>query len=729
MSILRDKVIGFLEADGFVVDHNIKNFVVARHAARRTAEEVPVAVALAVFETEAEAVDKHLQEQFFQLCQKLQDSGEVIDIRAIRKKGLPLTGFRENAKTYGIIKEKTEITIQAPVQFFDTAHVVDHSDIIGEGGGDRLGRWIKKEFATNKIDADRVKQPFLLWDTSHWTGKPDIAGNDLLGHLKSEIQSTGEEPMIRLVVGAAGIGKSVLFDNLLRELYADFQDAKRRHEDDVPRPTPFLPKPIWEARREGTQITSISDVVTAVRNTPGAAPTSNGELFDWLLANGYTTWLFDGLDEFYGSDDTFLPYLFARIQGSSSAKIIVFMRDSLLSSSALLSDYISEANEEISSRLKVYQLAPWGEKQHRALINLKLKNQENASDRAEGFIKEIQSKSELSGIAPLPYYCNLLANQFIEDPDGLNNVSEFDLLDQTLKSLLKREEEKLIPASDIFRDWKIFHDRECLLDLLSFIGHKFSVEQFRANEINNDYKGITQEELADLIQDDDFHADCTDEQKQAGRQALIQFALFSAGGDKGYISFSHEIMADYLAATWATGVLKNGAGLLPDAIGRFFFSTDTVFCRYLVSELQQRQEDMQYFVDALISENVKVWHRRNIIQILCLANPDRRFLAGDSSILKERDLTGVEFSNLDLSNASFEDCDLTNAVFDNCILIGVDFTDARFRNTRFINISDGKLAGADFSDRDRFESIISDRQKIETVSALQEWCIQHKAKH
>ncbi|MGH1350429.1 MAG: pentapeptide repeat-containing protein [Methyloligellaceae bacterium] len=729
MSILREKVVGFLEADGFVVDNNIEKFVVARHTARTTPDGVVVAIALAVFETAQDAGDSQLYDLFFQLCQSLLDNGERLDIRAIRKKGLSLTGFREAAKTSGIVQEKTEITIQAPVQFFDTAYVVDHNQIIGEGGGDRLGRWISKEFGTRAEDKKRVRQPYFLRDKSNWGGHVEVAGNDLLDHLKGEIQSAGDEPMLRLVVGAAGIGKSVLFDNLLHELYADFQDAKRRHEDDVPRPTPFLPKPIWEARRAGTKITSISDVVTAVRNTPGAAPTSNGELFDWLLANGYTTWLFDGLDEFYGSDDTFLPYLFARIKGTSSAKIIVFMRDSLLSSSALLSDYVAGADEEVSARTKIYQLAPWGKDEQRALINIKLEGQGDVDEIARHFTDEIEAKPELTGVAPLPFYCNLLADQFIDEKTGLSNLSEFELLDSTLKSMLKREEEKLIPSSDIFRDWKIFHDRERLLELLSYIGHKFSVEQFRANEINQDYNGILQDELADIIEDSDFHPDCTDEEKNAGRQALIQFALFSAGGDKGFISFSHEIMADYLAAFWAVGVLDNGAGLLPDAIGRFFFSTDTVFCRYLVSELQRRQQDMTYFIEALVSDRVKVWHRRNIIQILCLANPDRRFLSGDISILKERDLTGLQFSDLDLSNASFEDCDLTNVVFDNCILNGVDFTDARLRSTKFVNIVEGKLTGADFSDRDRFENIISDGQTIETDIALKEWCILHNVKH
>ncbi len=729
MSVLRNKVIGFLEADGFVVDGNISKFVVARHQERLSSGGVAVAVALLVFDNVAEAKDTILHEEFFQLCKTLQESSEKIDIRAIRQKGLSLTGFRENAKNFGLIEDNAEIKIQAPVQFFDTAHIVDHDDIIGDGGGDRLGRWINKEFSANKAGEERVRQPFFLRDQLNWRSPVEERGDDLLAHLKSEIQSSGDEPMLRLVVGAAGIGKSVLFDSLLRELYVDFQDAKRRHEDDVPRPTPFLPKPIWEARRGGAQISSISDVVTAVRNTPGAAPTSNGELFDWLLANGYTTWLFDGLDEFYGSDDSFLPYLFDRIKGESRARIIVFMRDSLLSSSALLSNFIADASEEVSSRLKIYQLAPWEESEQRSLVTIRAKGAGDTTERAGRFIQEIQGKPELAGIAPLPYYCNLLVDRFNGNDGHLNDISEFALLDETLKNMLKREEEKLVPASDIYRDWKIFHNRDRLMDLLSYVGHKFSVEEFRANEINNDYNGITMDELGGIIEDEDFHPDSSDEEKSAGRLALIQFALFSAGGDKGYITFSHEIMADYLAATWAVGILKNGANLLPDAIGRFFFSTDTVFCRYVVSELQKRPDDLKYFIEALNSDSVKFWHRRNIIQILCLANPDKGFLINDAKILKERDLTGVEFRNLDMSNASFEDCDLTNVIFEDCNLKGVDFTDARFSNTRFINMAEGALSGSDFSDQDRFKNIVFGSQKIETQSELKEWCSKHGAIH
>ncbi|WP_420625148.1 hypothetical protein [Candidatus Poriferisodalis sp.] len=88
----------------------------------------------------------------------------------------------------------------------------------------------RREKAPTCVDSTdrRIKQPFQRIQPAG--AKNGQFGQDLLDQLFVNLRrsvSTDNRPAINVVVGPAGMGKSVLFESLNARLFNDFQDNKR----------------------------------------------------------------------------------------------------------------------------------------------------------------------------------------------------------------------------------------------------------------------------------------------------------------------------------------------------------------------------------------------------------------------------------------------------------------------------------------------------------------------
>lgn len=211
------------------------------------------------------------------------------------------------------------ISLSVPVQFFDAPFKVDDAPKAASA---------LQEIRSFEVLKSRVAQAYRLDGSS----AEAVDGPDLFDFLRRLLTHT-EKPMVRVIVGRAGIGKSVLFRALFASLYDEFLKSKRRYSL-AARPIPLLPdylKGIYALRTEL--------LVENFLRTDVASPV-NRETFEWLLVNGYASWLLDGLDELYAGDPNFFGYLTDLLTSpGSTAQITIWCRDSLLTSSDAFVDF------------------------------------------------------------------------------------------------------------------------------------------------------------------------------------------------------------------------------------------------------------------------------------------------------------------------------------------------------------------------------------------------------
>ena len=144
----------------------------------------------------------------------------------------------------------------------------------------------------------------------------------------------------------------MLFAGLFGALYREFR-ARRRRECTRAQ-FPFYPNISGrlcpcEPMRSSTKFL----------RTDVAAPVGR-DTFQWMLVNGFTTWLFDGLDELYAGDpDFFLGITDVLTSPSSKAQILVCARDSLLSTCDSFIEFLSDFPPGLARAVRVYHLCEW----------------------------------------------------------------------------------------------------------------------------------------------------------------------------------------------------------------------------------------------------------------------------------------------------------------------------------------------------------------------------------
>ncbi len=541
------------------------------------------------------------------------------------------TEFRRKATELGV-------GVRVPIQFFDTPYKSDGDAGFGTGrGSDARSAFVDFLREHKDVLATRVPQPFETLTSLGASTGGFGAGDDLLAHLGNELIEPPDGPCVTIVIGNAGAGKSYLFASVFDALNRHFATQKRAQAL-ASRPILFLPAHIRDE-----QVRSMDGLLEAVAATDAAAATGPA-LMRWLNANGLTIWMFDGLDEFFAGEADFVAALEACLAPDSRSRVVICARDSLLTTSTGLRGFVDA--HVGSGRVKLYELSRWGRSSQRALAWLRYEKRlpgegEGDTIAVAGFLRSLEQSPAIAELATLPYYCDLLLGL---DREAAELADEFDLLEAAVDGLIDREAQKLA-VGELGFDWDVFSGGDAFVDtneVVEALGTaRFNSAEQRA-QLNEVLRTIGRDRLVELIELLAHRMRMLEAYPNQGQGlalaeleeiskvyldvglmpgleprvllALVQFAFFGPGSAKGHVRFAHEIIADYLAARHAAGLIRaypESADALGQALGVRRDLERSIVFRYLVLSIRQSPELVAFITAHVESGKVRPAHVEN----------------------------------------------------------------------------------------------------------------------
>lgn len=574
------------------------------------------------------------------------------------------------------------ISLVVPVQFFDTEFKRDEAP---------QAHFAIADFRSLEILDQRVAQPYK---SDSVTGKQD-EGLDLLATLLDELKKL-TSPTVRLVVGRAGIGKTFLFRALFAQLYEDFRNAKSRLAL-KPRPIPLLSEHL-----KGTYALRTELLIENFLHTDVASPVPRAA-FEWLFVNGFSIWVFDGLDELYAGDPYFFDYVTELLtRPGSKAQVMIFCRDSLLTTSDPFVDFQNQCSG--GTFLRTYRLSDWDRPSKRSFAWLRLEDRTPPDDDDDtapvlAFLGAVEKSRTLRSLSGLPFYCEILVQQF---RDG--SLQEFGddvvMLNHAIDQLIKREIEKGL------LDLRVFEPGG-LDSWMEQIGCDF----IEAGRITRD----DAEAYGSMVLNQGVDAQT---QKNV-IISLLRFPLFAAGSESGLVFFAHDLIAEVLAARRYVRSLRR----YPADVARRISRTDLEdpnLLRFMASRLTD--EDTAAVLQALQRGDLQGRDYAVLLALFMLARPERDLLKKHGLPLEGRDLVSIRFDGRDLMGQSVRRSDLSRALFRNCDLREAALEGAFLSRTRFEG--ENQLQGAEFGDLSRVQSVIVNGKLLDDVAQLRKWVAQ-----
>jgi hypothetical protein len=620
-------------------------------------------------------------------CPQSEESDEL----RRREAGL-LHRFAEDARTPGqkyLLVESTQgmstdlrrlafqehnITVQVPVQFFDARFKWDEEPVTNHAA--TAGQNLRKEG-----DADarrRTPQPFRTVGT-------DVDGRDLLSELARRFDRVGDwtRPIV-LVTAPAGFGKSMLFSSLFATLYANFQKAKNQHRR-AHRPLPLLPEYIPLAGA-----TAVRPMVEAMLQAE-VARSIKLPTFEWMLTRGYASWLLDGLDEVIAQDPSFFQYIHeivAHPDNPTTPRILICVRDSLLSSSQPLRDFLAVAHEYVDE----YRLLPWQAESITTFARMKLQKNDHR------MLTVLEQKPDLMKLCGTPYYADLLAvrfagHQLVDIPD---DYTEMNLIHDATNEIIDREYKKgLLQEATVSR-----------YDLLDVIGYVAMLE------LENGNRGVSideLQELAELV----LPSDLSEPDRQLASAKFCQLPFFRGATEQRRVRFAQDVIFEHQVGLRAADYFGVNPLRFLQLLDCRPFPPDSLVLRVLRNRVEELGacEELLTRLSSTTGDTIAF---RNILQVLLRLRSRERLLK--HAPMERQDLSGLIFSGVALNGVSLRGANLESTRFVGCDLTECDLSEATLHGTRF----DGcrpSLANAVFGDLTGFVSVeIDSGRAIEDVT-------------
>ena len=427
------------------------------------------------------------------------------------------------------------------------------------------------------------------------------------------------------------------------------------------RPIPLMPAYLKNIYAMRTEL-----LVENFLKTDVASPVSR-ETFQWLLANGFASWLLDGLDELYAGDEHFFEYLADLLtQPGSKAQITVCCRDSLLTTSDAFSDFRALCGP--STALEIYHLKEWERPSKRiyAWIGLeggRPKAGEMDTPPVKSFMAAIDNSPSLRQISGLPFYCSLLVTQF-KATGVLQFTDEVAMLNYIVDGIIKRE----VDAG--------------LLDLQLFLpgGLEEWLEEMALAYIEEGrYSDIDRKQAIEYGQL--VLRDGTDEETQENTlTSLLRFPLFRPGTEQNKIAFTHDLIAELLAARGYVRRLPKQAAEIGYRLSHNDLQEASVL-RFVAARLGSAE--LKAVADQIQQGALEGRALAILLSLLMLARPERDLIRNIRRDFGAQDLTGIHFYKRDLSEVSFRNANLSSVTFQDCDLRGAGFEGAFFNRSRF----------------------------------------------
>ena len=518
-----------------------------------------------------------------------------------------------------------------PAQFFD-------SDFKWERDERAASATLELRRRGADIARRRIAQPFHVIQSPNPNG--ERTGPDLFEVLRDELSNparTSDQPTIHLVVGPAGMGKSVLFESLYSSLYGTFRDDKRALRIS-PRPFALIAEHLDDASAP-----TIGSLLDAYLRTEFARPMDR-DMFNWKLVHGLGIWLLDGLDEILERDVRFFDYLEDLMTmpfGDTPPSVVICVRDSLFATHRGLRDFC----EEFSTQIVVYQLDGW---QSSSKVEFARRQLGSASAAAE-FASHIGQSQAVDELASTPYYCELLTDEFGSGGIG-SDISEMAILERGFERILTRERSKglLSRISD--------------QDVRDFVVDCAAVNLFEGGVPTDLIR-----ELATLVVPNDE----TEEEFNRLVTQMGQIAVFALGYD-GRLRFAQEALEHYLVADY----LAQRIAAQPDVLGRSELPENVIRLMCEIITTAGEVEEVSGPLTEKLREDSVAGRNALRIAVQLFVGTDRLSRAGLAGLdlsgvcFTGHILQGVVFDGADLTNADFRDTDLTRASFDNCLIKG-----------------------------------------------------------
>lgn len=558
------------------------------------------------------------------------------------------------------------VKIRTPVQFFDTDFKWETS-----AAAPFAAKELKEK--GQHLRSSRVRQPYKT--------RAGQKGHDLLPYLRDILtEQINHRKPVHVVVGPAGIGKSVLFQCLFADLHNRFLEYKRSGSGHCARPLALLPEHLHLPRTPN----KVEPLLLAYLQTDFARPLTQ-PVFEWMLLNGFGLWMLDGLDEVIAQDPDFVEYLLdlmTRPGFDSHPIVLMCVRDSLLATNDLFREFC----EDYSPSVEVYSLEPWREEQKREFARIEL----GASD-ASRFMSVLRDNKSADDLASNPFYCSLLVEEFKQAPERITSeISEISLLERSLDSLIQRDYSKGFIDEDLVspEDIKDFLEAVASLDL------------------EGGFRGVPVPEVrewATMILPPDLPV----EDQERLSQRMVNLAIFAHAGPS-HVRFSQEILEQYLLGSRLQKLLSSDRpAALFSELGHRLLPPDWVTLKMLSSYVAEEGSRFELLkrliIESLSFQGSQEVAFKNLLQTaaLCVPNPS----ALRDIPFERRDLSGLVFRSLELDGVSFAGCDLTDTRFIKCSLKGANLIDAILRNTTFIAIPHDGLREAKVGDLSKFYSV------------------------
>lgn len=589
--------------------------------------------------------------------------------------------FRSDASRLGV-------TLTVPILFFDSPYkrelATDYKSAISS-------------LIENNPSKMRVPQPF----TDPSAEPVSETGEDLLTELLEEI-SNHSDPCLRIVVGPAGIGKSVLFNAVFNNLYDRFHQAKAKRQVFC-RPVPLLP-----AHLRRTASVRARAVIEEFLRSDVAAPVP-AATFEWMLCNRYSTWLFDGLDELYAGDPEFFSNLLDLFTRSDSqAQVLLCARESLITSSSAFADFLEEFAGSAEGAVRIYRLENWQRKSKRAFGWLQFegrlpKSDERDTEKVTHFLQWTDGSQSHKALSAVPYYCGLMLEGF--EQGRTNEVeTDFALIDHSVTSIIDREADKGLISAEVFQpnglaEW---------------------LEEVAFHHYVSGYRGVSASDIAvfaKLV----LAEDLPPESQENAVTSLVQFPVFKKGPEIGTVSFEHELVCEYLAARFIMRRFSSDPEWAARSLSGRIDLSNSLMLRYLAAHLPNQPGARTAIVDTLRRGVLRGHAFASLLQVLLLAYPDRDLIKVQALDFEGRDLSHVQFVDRDLAGVSFRNSNLSSTNFVRCNFQKSHFEGAYLIGTSFCDLPELALQDAVFGNLMRFSFIYVNGKKVEDLAAGTKW--------
>jgi hypothetical protein len=522
--------------------------------------------------------------------------------------------------------------------------------------------------SAERADDLRVAQPFRSFNGR---GEQIASGADVVAQLTDFVGGSPRNARVTFLVGPAGAGKTVAFEETFRRCYDAFQYKKARRQPSV-RPLALTPKHLSRARGNTFQ-----GVIHAFLNTEIARPIGASGL-NWMIDEGQLALMCDGLDEVLASDDQFFDFLTDRLTAADGrGQVLVCVRDSLFNTCRNLHEFLLDATDYID----ILQLDSWSTATKREFAHKRFRAK---SDNPEAFINAIQSHPSARYLSDNPFYCRLLADLYSSGA-SFDQLTESALCERALHDILEREYNKGVITKAKINPTE-------LNDVL---------EAAAEENLKNDFAGVPIDELRTIAEISCSQGMSPQEQEDLVMR-LVQLPVFTRSRDSTSVIFVHEIIAFFLLARSLVRLVKRDQDEFVRKMDKASLIGRDALMRLIAESVQAERISLWPLIE---SPRLPVDSLRTILQTVIMAAPRDLPVAVKEHWLAHRSLEGIRFRNMDLRSANFQNSDLSDVVFESCDLQGSLFDGAILQNTAFLGSAAAESLGIRLDNASRVHSI------------------------